>query len=158
MGTQWGPKNLKRSPWGHGSPNGVPLGYSAELYSPGNSQIDHHLFRILPSASTTLHPDSTVPITCIQDIQIGWGGFNNPGSPFLASSELGSSSMALLYTSIAFLAWKEVLLVKRQVLVSESKDLPGPLPSGHLLFSGRPSQRLGPLRWRCHNPGVQIVC
>ena len=29
MGTFWGPKNWKRSPWGPGSPNGDPLGSSA---------------------------------------------------------------------------------------------------------------------------------
>ena len=28
MGTQWGPKNWKRSPWGPGPPNGDPCGHS----------------------------------------------------------------------------------------------------------------------------------
>ena len=31
MGTFWGPKNWKRSPWGPGSPNGDPRGSSANV-------------------------------------------------------------------------------------------------------------------------------
>ena len=75
MGTFWGPKNWKRSPWGPGSPNGDPRGSSALLAA---VQFGWCMKACIHLESTTFWPIYIITVywevqlDCLFDCCISW--------------------------------------------------------------------------------------